>query len=247
MSKTLAVLSGYGALELKQAYRKNMLIGMFIASGLHLVLIGGVMLINILSSKPPEAVGRIVLETTADLGAPPTLSAQDIPIPVQMMQRAQPTVGVPTPVPDEEAPEEDEDFVTMDDLAAMAAPPPVMDLDDMGDQEIVIENMEELLPSPDEFVAYEEAPEKIEDIHPDYPEMARRAGIEGVVWVNALVDKEGKVRDVQILKDSGANAGFEESAIEAAKKTVWKPAISNGQPVATWVSYRIIFTLKGGG
>ena len=129
----------------------------------------------------------------------------------------------------------------------MAAPPPVMDLDEVGDKDIVIENMDELLPSPDEFVAYEEAPQKIEEITPKYPEMARRAGIEGVVWVNALVDKEGKVRDVIIVKDSGANAGFEEAAIEAAKETTWKPAISNGQPVALWVTYKIVFKLKSGG
>jgi len=246
MSNSLSILASYGAFELKQAYRKNLTIGILVASALHLIIIGGVVLITHLTSAPPVAAGRIVLQSTADLGAPPTLSAQEIPIPVQAIQRQQPTVGVPTPVPDEEAPEED-DFVTMDDLAAMAAPAPVVDLDDMGDQEIVIENMDDLLPAPDEFVAYEEAPEKIEDIRPQYPEMARRAGIEGVVWVNALVDKEGKVRDVQILKNSGANAGFEEAAIEAAKQTVWKPAISNGQPVALWVSYKIVFTLRGGG
>jgi len=245
MSNPLSMLAGYGAFELKQAYRKNLSIGILTASALHLIIIGGVLLISHLTSEPPIAAGRIVLQSTADLGAPPTLSAQDIPIPVQAIQRTQPAVGVPTPVPDEEAPEETE-FATMDDLAAMAAPAPVVDLDDMGDQEIVIENMDELLPAPDEFVAYEEAPEKVEDVRPQYPEMARRAGIEGVVWVNALVDKEGKVRDVIIVRDSGANAGFEEAAIDAAKQTVWKPAISNGQPVALWVTYKIVFTLKSG-
>ncbi len=245
MSNSLSILASYGAFELKQAYRKNLTIGIITAAALHLIIIGGVVLISHLSSAPPVAAGRIVLQSTADLGAPPTLSAQDIPLPVQTIQRTQPSVGVPTPVPDEEAPEEVE-MATMDDLAAMAAPAPVVDLDEMGNQEIVIENMDDLLPAPDEFVAYEEAPVKIEDVHPQYPEMARRAGIEGTVWVNALVDKEGKVRDVQILKDSGANAGFEEAAIEAAKRTVWKPAISNGQPVALWVSYKIVFTLKGG-
>jgi protein TonB len=158
-------------------------------------------------------------------------------------ERAQPSVGVPTPVPDEEAPEEVE-VATMDDLAAMAAPPPVMDLDEVGGKEIIIEDLDELLPAPDEFVAYEEPPEQIVEVKPVYPPMAQRAGIEGVVWVKALVDKEGKVRDVIILKDSGATAGFEEAAIEAAMQTVWKPAISNGQPVAVWIAYQIYFKLK---
>lgn len=245
MNKALSLLAGYGAFELKRAYRKNLAMGISIAAAAHLLIIGGIVLIVSITSKPPEAAGRIVLQTSAELGAPPTLSAAEMPIRVATPERAAPSVGVPTPVPDEEAPEEVE-VATMDDLAAMAAPPPVMDLDEVGDKDIVIENMDELLPSPDEFVAYEEAPEKIEEVKPVYPEMARRAGIEGVVWVNALVDKEGKVRDVIIVKDSGANAGFEEAAIDAAKKTTWKPAISNGQPVALWVTYKIVFKLKNG-
>jgi protein TonB len=81
-------------------------------------------------------------------------------------------------------------------------------------------------------------------VTPKYPDLAQRANIEGTVWVKALVDKEGKVRDVIIVKNSGANAGFEEAAIDAAKQTVWKPAISNGQPIAVWVTYKVDFKLK---
>lgn len=243
MSRALSLLAGYGAFELKRAYRKNMMIGMFSACAAHLIIIGGVLLITSLGAKPPEAAGTIILKTTADLGAPPTLSAKDIPIRMAAPERAQPSVGVPTPVPDDEAPEEVE-MATMDDLAAMAAPPPVMDLDDVGDKDIIIEDLDDLLPSSDDFVAYEEAPTQIEEVKPIYPEMAQRAGIEGIVWVKALIDKDGNVRDVIILKDSGASAGFEEAAIEAAMKTAWKPAISNGQPIAVWVAYKIDFRLK---
>ncbi len=153
MNRALSLLAGYGAFELKQAYRKNMLIGMITAASLHLVIIGSVVLINKIVSKPPEAAGTIVLKTTADLGAPPTLSKADIPIRVTAPERNQPSVGVPTPVPDEEAPEE-ADIATMDDLARMAAPPPVIDLDDTGDRDIIIEDLEGLLPSPDDFLAY---------------------------------------------------------------------------------------------
>ena len=151
-------------------------------------------------------------------------------------------MGVPTPVPDEEAPE-DVEIATQDELAKMAAPAPVVDLNDVGDKDIVVENMDDILPTPDEFVPYDEQPQKIEAVEPKYPEMAAHAGIEGVVWVNVLVDKEGKVRDVKIVKDSGANAGFEEAATEAAYKTTWKPALSNGEPVAVWVTYKVVFKL----
>lgn len=243
MSKTTAILSGYGVFELKRAYRKNMAIGMLVSGAFFLVVVGGTTLAYKIFSKPPEAVGTITLKSIQDLGTPPALSQQDVPIQVQVQQAVQPSVGVPTPVPDEQAPEE-VDVATQEDLAKMAAPAPVVDIDQIGNKNIMVEDMSDLLPSPDEFVAYEEPPVQLEAVQPEYPDLARRAGVEGVVWVKSLVDKEGKVRDVIILKESGAKAGFEEAAIEAAKKTLWKPAISNGQPVAVWVSYKIIFTLK---
>jgi protein TonB len=243
MAKAYSVLASYGVFELKRAYRRNMTIGMLTASAIAIGSVSTVAIINAINAKPPEAVGTITLKSVQDLGAPPALSQADVPINIQVPQMTQPSVGIPTPVPDEQAPEE-ATIATQDQLAQMAAPAPVIDLDQIGDKQINIENADELLPKPDEFVAFEEAPQPIETASPTYPEMARRAGVEGVVWVQSLVDKEGKVRDVRIVKPSGANAGFEEAAIEAAKKTLWKPAISNGQPVAVWISYKIIFTLK---
>ncbi|NLI14979.1 MAG: energy transducer TonB [candidate division Zixibacteria bacterium] len=238
-----SILAGYGNFELKRAYRRNMTLGMLIASALALFSVGSVTLISKISSKPPEAVGTITLKSIQDLGAPPPVAQADVPINPNIEQTVKPTVGVPTPVPDEQAPEE-ATIATQDQLSQMAAPAPVVDLEQIGNKEINVENMEELLPKPDEFVAYEEAPSPIEQVTPVYPEMARQAQVEGVVWVKSLVDKDGRVRDVIIVKPSGANAGFEEAAIEAARKTIWKPAISNGQPVAVWVSYKIEFVLK---
>jgi len=245
MASTAALISGYGALELKRAYQRNMSIGILSASMLLLIIISGALYVDYLNADQPTEIGKPVIPPTVILGAPPTISAQEIPILIQTIQRTQPSFGIPTPVPDEEAPAEVE-IATMDDLASMASPEPAWDLDDVGDQYIVIPNLDKLLPPPDSFVAYEEAPIIVENVLPIYPEIARRAGIEGIVWVSVLLDKSGSVRDVRISRESGRNAGFEEAAIEAARLTVWKPAISNGQPVALWVSYKIVFTLKGG-
>jgi protein TonB len=104
--------------------------------------------------------------------------------------------------------------------------------------------LEEYLPPPDEFIPYEEQPLQIDLPQPVYPEMAKKAGIEGSVWVKVLVDKNGDVRDALIYKESGAKAGFEEAAMEAAKKGKWKPALQNKQPVAVWVAYKVDFRLK---
>jgi periplasmic protein TonB len=100
------------------------------------------------------------------------------------------------------------------------------------------------LPPIGAFTSYDEEPQVIESVQPVYPPMAMQAGITGKVCVNVLIDKEGMVRDVKISKESGTNAGFEEAALEAARKTTWKPALANGQPVAVWIRYSINFILK---
>ena len=244
MSRAIALLSNYGVFELKRAYRKNLAVGIFIACLLNLAAIGGVMIVNGLKAEVPKPRGIIVLQSATELGQPPYILPEDVPVRIAVPERAMPSVGVPVPVPDEEAPTE-VNFVSQDDLRDLIQAQPVIDLEDIGDQEIVLNNVEELLPEPTDFVAYEEMPEIIVKVDPIYPELARRAGLTGEVWVNALIDKDGKVRDVQIVKNSGSDAGFEEAAIEAALKTSWKPAISNGQPIAVWTTYKITFVIRG--
>ncbi len=233
-----------GSLELKRAYQKNMVLGFGISAAAHLLIIGIVVLIMSLAADKHIDAPEYVIKSKADLIVPPSLSKQREQVKVATPQREiRPSVGVPEPVPDEEAPEEVE-IATQDELADMAPAAPIQDLDDIGIGVDVDNILSELLPTPDEFVPFEEAPVQVVSVTPEYPALAQRAGVEGSVWIKALVDKEGKVRDVIIIKDSGANAGFEEAAIDAAKKTVWKPAIANGQPIAVWITYKIDFKLR---
>lgn len=232
-----------GSLELKQAYQKNMMMGFGISAAAHLLIIGIVVLIMTLAGRHIDAPSYVI-KSKADLILPPSLSKQQDQVKVATPEREikQP-VGIPEPVPDEEAPEEVE-IATQDELAKMAPVAPIEDLDDIGIDVDIDNILSELLPSPDQFVPFEEAPVQVVTVTPVYPALAQRAGVEGSVWIKALVDKEGQVRDVIIVKDSGANAGFEESAIDAAKQTVWKPAIANGQPIAVWITYKIDFKLR---
>lgn len=117
----------------------------------------------------------------------------------------------------------------------------------MGDGNFVVEpteGIEEFIPSPDSFVAYDEAPKAIKFPPARYPEIARKAQIEGRVWLKVLVDANGNVQDVIVALPSGTNAGFEESAVAAARDSKWRPAMQNKQPVVVWVSYEVRFKLK---
>lgn len=58
---------------------------------------------------------------------------------------------------------------------------------------------------------------------PDYPELAKKAGIEGKAVVEAIVDVDGSVMDAKIFKSSG-NPMLDESALAAARKAKFTPA-----------------------
>jgi TonB family protein len=75
---------------------------------------------------------------------------------------------------------------------------------------------------------------------PPYTEAAKKAGIEGVVVLEAVITAEGKVKDVKVLR--GLGYGLDESAVQAVTEH-WrfKPATNNGQPIDTKVSIEILF------
>jgi TonB family protein len=76
-----------------------------------------------------------------------------------------------------------------------------------------------------------------------YPESAQKAGIQGKVLVNALIDEKGNVAETKILKSTGA-AGCDEAAIAAIRAVKWNPARRGEKAVAAWVTIPIEFKLK---
>jgi protein TonB len=94
---------------------------------------------------------------------------------------------------------------------------------------------------PADFVAVEKEPVVVKKVEPKYPELAMRAGLEGKVWVKIWVDKEGKPKQVVVLKSDAEI--FNEPAVEAAKQFVFTPAYMNNGPVAVWVSVPFKFKL----
>ena len=237
--------TGIGAFELKRSYQKHMFWATVISSLAALSVIGAIKLYSVLQSEEVSSMHVVRIKTLAELAPPPSMTARPPQIQVAQPKIAPPSIGVPTPVPDDEVADEVK-FATRAEMAQMTAPiTSASDLGGAGADSLVIDiSDEEFMPRADEFVAVEENPVQVFEEKPVYPAMAERAGIEGVVWVRALVDKEGKVRDAIVEKASGTNAGFEDAALEAAFKNRFKPAIQNGRPVAVWVSYKVVFELK---
>jgi TonB family protein len=86
------------------------------------------------------------------------------------------------------------------------------------------------------------APEKVFAPQPSYTEIARKARIQGVVIVQAIIDKEGNVTNVKVLK--GLPMGLEDAAVEAMKQWKFKPATLNGKPVTVYYNLTVNFKLQ---
>jgi len=93
------------------------------------------------------------------------------------------------------------------------------------------------------FIPYDDPPKPLTPIRPKYPEIAQEAGIEGTIIVQVFVDKKGRVKETTILKGI-PNTGLDEAAIEAIRKTRFKPAKAREKSVGVWISIPINFRLK---
>jgi len=240
-----AMYGGYGAFELKSQYRRNMLTGTMFAVSLVVVIILGIWIYKVITAVETVYVQPTVIKTIADLGPPPTVSKAKPRVDIAKPEMAKPKVGIPKPVADDEVVDEDVMIASKDDLAEIVAPDISDNIVESGGEVIV--DIEDYMPSADEFVPVEIPAEMIYEHAPEYPRLAQTAGMEAVVWVKALVDKNGNVRDAMVLKSSGSKAGFDEAAVAAAFKCRFKPAIQNGRPVAVWVSYQVEFVQIEGG
>ena len=75
-----------------------------------------------------------------------------------------------------------------------------------------------------------------------YPEIARKAHVEGRVIVQLIVDENGNVRDAEILR--GAGAGLDEEAIRViSEHAEFTPGRQDGKPVPVRLSIPIVFKL----
>ncbi|PWB75868.1 hypothetical protein C3F09_01785 [candidate division GN15 bacterium] len=236
--------SPYGAFELKSKYQRNLVTAILSVVALVAAILVVVWLIGVMTAEDMTNIPEVRIKTIAELGPPPTLVKKPPQVQIQQTQIAAPKIGIPKPVADEEVSDaEDVTIASRDELAEIQAPDIQANADD---QKIVVDiNEDEYLPKPDEFVPVEVLPEMIHYEKPEYPRLAKQAGLTGTVWVKVLVDKDGSVRQAMVGKSSGTQA-LDDAAVAAASKNKFKPGIQNGRPVACWATYRVDFSIDTG-
>jgi len=87
-----------------------------------------------------------------------------------------------------------------------------------------------------------QAPSKIFNLLPTYPELARRARLGGIVILEATIDREGNVVNVNILR--GLGLGLDDAAVKAVSQWKYTPTFYNGRPVEILLTVTVQFTLQ---
>jgi protein TonB len=87
------------------------------------------------------------------------------------------------------------------------------------------------------------APVVTRRVQPEYPEIARKSRVAGVVIVEAIIDKHGNVDQVRVLK--GLPMGLSAEAEAAVRQWKFRPGTLNGEPVDVIFSLTVNFSLGG--
>lgn len=147
-----------------------------------------------------------------------------------------PRPPVPIEVPDDAIIDDEmldfDAFLDMDAGFDLPPPPPPMEEDDEPEFFVVVENMPEMIGGQQALYNVLR-----------YPDIARRAGIEGRVIIQFIVDEQGIVRDPRVVRSAGGG-GLDEAAIEAIQRVRFTPGMQRGRPVRVQMTQPVIFRLS---
>ncbi|SHK02193.1 energy transducer TonB [Rhodothermus profundi] len=215
--------------DLRPYYRLFIMLGLTLALALLIVLFH-------IPWRPETEVALAVTEQEVVQLEEIVQTRQELPPPPP------PRPAVPIAVPDETILEEEQvSFdVSLDineAITELPPPPPPPE----PEKEQPAEEEQEI------FVVVEEMPELIGGIERlyellEYPELARKAGMEGLVVVQFVVEPDGSVSNIQVVRSAGRL--LDEAAVRAVRQLRFKPGRQRGRPVRVRYALPIRFRLK---
>jgi protein TonB len=147
-----------------------------------------------------------------------------------------PRPPVPVEVPNDEVIEDEivnlDADLNMNEELDMPPPPPPKEEDDKEDEVFVVaEKMPKLQGG------MRSINKKIQ-----YPELARKAGVEGRVIVQFVVNERGQVVNPKVIR--GIGAGCDKEALRVVKQAEFSPGVQRGKPVKVQMTLPIVFQLQ---
>lgn len=251
--------SGYGAFELKKLINKFTLRSFYITVGIVAVLITLYLFLVTDSQEEVELIMAPPMSTTlTDIPDEEVTKDDIIEAPPEQIINTGPAsaAGKPVAVPDAELPDDTPEYASFEEIDRASAEGGTGD--DLGgfsgnidftekpeDTKVEVKVKEEY-PDAYDFIPVEKNPgmdlvalQKLIN----YPDLAKRSGVEGKVFVRALINKKGNL--VKAFVEKSDNQLLNEAALNAVKNYKgYTAAIQNKQPVDCWVTIPISFVLR---
>jgi TonB family protein len=89
-----------------------------------------------------------------------------------------------------------------------------------------------------------ETPRLLKEVKPQYTAQAMRAKIQGEVLLECIVQPDGSVGNIRVVRSLDSAFGLDQEAIKAARQWRFAPGTKQGEPVAVLVTIAIAFTLR---
>ena len=246
----------YGAYDLRKNHNRSVAFALLITGSTFLFVISLPAIIDWINNKMEEVEVPVDI-TPLDLTAPPPIDETEPPPPppppppvMETVKFTPPVVtddeviDEPPPVQTEETPQISTETVegTGDDI--------IIPDEGTGNNvvEAVIEAPLTIVEQMPEFIGGEEARQKwisneIQKV--GYPAMEKEGGVQGTVYLTFVVEKDGSITDVKLLRGVPGGPGYDKLALAVAKKMPnWKVGKQNGREVRVQFNMPIKFKLN---
>jgi periplasmic protein TonB len=246
----------YGAYELRKQNPRNTNTALIIGVGCFILAISMPTIINLIEGFIPKATEKVKIVPVVLQPPPPLNKTQPPPPPPEPPKPKIDQVKFPPPVvkPDNEVKEQPPTVKELevadpgqktqkgDPNADIVINEPVGN----GDAKQVTEDDNKIFNAVETEPAYPGGMAKFyeylgKNIH--YPAVAKENNVQGKVFVTFVVEKDGSLTDIKVLR--GIGSGCDEEAVRVLKASrKWTPGIQNGRQVRVQYNVPISFTLQ---
>jgi len=215
----IGVMRKVKKVDLRLSYNLHLQLGFIVSIAIFITLFK----VNI----PTKVPSPILIEEQEEIFIEEVIQTKQIETPPPP-----PRPPVPVEVPNDEIIEDEiidlDTELDLDGPLDLPPPPPPKSEETQDDFFVVVEQMPQLIGG------LASLQKKVK-----YPEMARRAAIEGRVTIQFIVNEQGEVENPRVIR--GIGGGCDEEALKAVMTARFKPGMQRGRPVRVQYSLPIVF------
>ena len=237
----------YGAYDLRKDYDRRLGLAMLCAIGFFLVVVGTPFVVSKLGTKDKEPEKVKIVDVNLDLFQEE--QPEEPPPPPEVIVPPQPQIEtvqfvaveaadepVEAPPPTQEDLSETTASTTTQEGVKIDAPPPPPPVEEVTYDLAAVQEQPDFPGGMAKMYEYLQKTTK-------YPDMEFDAGIQGKVYIEFVVDKDGSVEDVKVRR--GVSPGLDKEALRAVKSMPkWSPGKMNGKAVKCRFTIPVDFKLK---